>query len=160
MRTVAQSFLTNPVIPSMPTIFRGWDNQMQLVASGSPDAQVQTMGCIHIMEEDEERLSVPAVQGYTLVDYVLQLQAVVLLDGNGEDMVDATDAAIEAVKARLRSDPYMGQIPAVIFQSAQSKGKKISVKRGDVLYLNTGLANGTPVQWFNIMWTATEQITA
>jgi hypothetical protein len=159
VRAIAQRFLTVPPIPGLPVVQRGWDNQMQLVAAGgtTPD---QTLACLHMPEGEENRLSTPAVLGWRMVDHQMQLQVCHLLDGSGDDMADSTDDMIEAIVERLHSDPLMGQLPQAIFQNAQGKNPQIRYRVGDIQYINTGTANGTPVQWFFIEWTATEQVIA
>lgn len=159
IRLIAQRFLTTPPIPGLPVVQRGWDNQMQLVAMGGtvPD---QTLACLHMPEDSENRVSVPAVLGVRMVDHAMQLQVCHLLDGTGDDMADSTDDMIEAIVARLRSDPRMGQNPTDVFQNAQGTNPQIRTKVGDIQYINTGTANGTPVQWFFIEWTATEEVVA
>ena len=54
----------------------------------------------------------------------------------------------------------MGQDPLTVFEAGQGRDPQIQVRRGDTQYLNTGLANGTPVTWFVVEWTATEQLNA
>jgi len=159
MRHMAQAFLTQAEIPGLPVIFRGWNNQMQLVAAGGT-VPLQTLACLHISDEMDMRLTPPATAGVVFVEYELQVQVCILLDGEGDDITDASDGLVEAIKIRLRSDPNMGQLPSNVFQSAQGKSPQIRVKRGDVQFLNTGVANGTPVQWVAISWNATEEIHA
>ena len=131
---------------------------MQLVANGmSPE---QTIACLHILEERENRMSVPAVLGNRMASYLMHLQVCQLFDGTGDEIVDVNDRLIENIKARIRSDPRMGQPPSAVFEAGQGRGDQIAVSRGPVEYLNADLANGTPIVWFGITWTATEQITA
>lgn len=159
IRLIAQRFLTLPPIPGIPVVMRGWDNQMQLVAAGgtTPD---QTLACLHMPDDEEYRISVPAVLGVRMVDYQMQLQVCHLLDGSGDDMADSTDDLINSIIVRLRSDPLMGQVAANVFQNAQGKNPQIRTRVGDIQYINTGTANGVPVQWFYIEWTATEEVVA
>jgi len=159
IRQIAQTFLQAPPIVNLPEVRRGWDNQMQLIAQGIT-VPTQTIACLHIAEETEHRMAVPAVRGQTMVDYRMQLQVCMLLDGSGEEITDAVDTLAEDIKTRLRSDPRMGQAPDVVFESAQGHAPKILIRRGDVQYLNTGVANGTPIQWFFVEWVVSEQIVA
>ena len=155
---MAQQFLLYPQIPDLPTIKRGWDNQMQMVASNPMEA-INTISCLHIAWDRERRISVPAPLGWKFVDYGLQIQVCHTMDSNsGDEVADAVDGLIEDIKVRLRSDPRMGQPPTAIFESAQGPAPDIEVVCGDTNYLNTGLANGTPVTWFTVSWTATEQV--
>ena len=159
MRAIAISFLTGVEIPGLSVVKKTWDNQMQLIGMGGT-VPTQTLAALHVTDERDVRVSVPAVAGQTMVYYDLELQICIVLDGSGDDIIDAADQLVEAIKARLRSDPRMGQTPDAVFESAQATPINIHVKRGDVQFLNTALANGTPVQWVNIAWTASEMITA
>jgi hypothetical protein len=159
IRAIAQQFLTIPPIPGLPTVLREWDDQMMLVAQGGL-IPLQTLAALHIARERDKRVSVPAVSGWVMVDYTLQLHLCILLEGSGNDIADAADGLIETIKNRLRSDPLMGRPPLTVFQSAQEAGRLIDVRRGDVVWMEAGSATGTPVQWVLIEWVASEMLTA
>jgi hypothetical protein len=160
IRRIAQTFLTAPPIEGLPVVLREWDNQMELVATGQA-VPLQTIACIHFANEVDRRLTTPAVTGWVMVDYSLSLQVCLLLpESSGDAIADASDDLVETVKQRLRSDPLMGRTSQFVFESAQSQTPLIRARRGDVQWLKTGSANGTPIQWISIEWTATEQVTA
>jgi len=159
MRAIARAYLLNPPLPGLSEIKPGWDNQMELVAAGGmvPD---QSVAALHIVSETEQRVSVPAVLGIRMVHYVLELQICYMVDGDSEEIVGGVDRLVESVKARLRADPRMGQVASAVFEAAQGPGAQITVQRGDVQYVNTGLANSLASQWVAVRWTATEEIQA
>jgi hypothetical protein len=161
IRNIVQAFLTKPQLSSLPVILKEWDNQMQLLATGITIPE-QTLACIHIAKETESRVSFPAVTGWTMVDYTIQLLICHFMsDGQGSDIADALDDMIESVKTRIRSDPRMGQSPDAVWESGQGPyDAKIKVNRGDVTYINDGVANGVSITWVGVEWLVSEEIQA
>lgn len=161
IRNVVQQFLTQPQLPSLPVILKEWDNQMQLLATGITIPE-QTLACLHIAKEEDSRMTTPAVTGWTMVDYTIQLLICHFMsDGQGDQTADALDDMIESVKIRIRSDPNMGQAPSVIWESGQNPYKgRIKVNRGDTTYINDGVANGVAITWVGIEWVVSEQVQA
>lgn len=154
IRASVVGFFTQPLIPGLPTVTRALDQEQSLTADGV--TPLSSFAVVHIVDEKERRISGPAVQGIRLVDYVIHLQVCHAFDGTGPEAADDLDALIENIKARIRSDPRIGQPPTAIFQAAQGQDPQIHVMRGQTEFLG----EGTPVTWFAIEFTTTEQIQA
>lgn len=119
----------NSVYRAQPWFVDGqkWDLSAQL-GSGA-------VGFVHIVEETERRLTIPAegpantsgVVGEKMVTYtvgfVVLYQYLIPTNPASEDVwTDPLDALLEGVKARLRSDPQLGTGGSPIFQAAQDPG--------------------------------------
>lgn len=119
---------------------------------------------LHITDESESRSALPAVAGQKAITYklaVVMLGVWVIPAGpTGEDAyIGPVDDMIEAVKARLRSDPKAGTgagLDGVIFQQSQDPGD-LAVQR-NVPLLDPG--GGALLIWQRIDTTVTEIITA
>lgn len=131
VRSQLQAFLSSPPITGLEKVYR---DQPWIALGGdwqlSSNAGWGAIGWLHLDEESETRATLPAVAGQKRVDYrvglVVLYQYLIpaqLPDGQAEDAwVGPLDALLDAVKARLRSDPKAGTGPGldgVIFQQSQ-----------------------------------------
>lgn len=110
----------NKVFPAPPYWADGslWDLNLQTGAGA--------IAAIHIVEEHEQRLTVPVLTGSKMIHYelglmifyqFLQAQAVAAKDEAAWSA--PLDVIIDGVKDRLRSDPQCGVPGGAVFQSAQ-----------------------------------------
>lgn len=119
------------------------------------------VAAVHLVEDSESRITVPALTGQKMIEYVVGLMVFYqwLLPSNTLTPVDEAawadplDIIIDGIKARLRSDPNCG-LPAVVWQSAQSKND-VRIKR-DI----PRKFNGKVLSWNVVEFQVTEEITA
>jgi hypothetical protein len=112
----------NKVFPAPPYWADGslWDLNLQ-TNSGA-------IAALHIVEEQESRLTVPAIVGSKMVHYelglmvfyqYLQPQAIAAKDESAWSA--PLDIILDGIKARLRSDPQAGVPGGAVWQSAQDR---------------------------------------
>lgn len=122
-----------------------------------------TVAFLHIAEENETRLTLPAVLGqkrvtYRVLFYILYqyLFPAGQTDGVSEDDWAAPlDATIDAVKDLIRADPNCG-LPASIWQSGQDAAD-LKTQRDVPFIMADGGSLGS---WSSITFTVEEIITA
>lgn len=153
IRASVVQFFTVPIVPGLPVVTRALEEMQALTADGvSPTS---TFGVVHILDEKERRVAGPATIGIRFVDYIIHLQICHAFDGSGPEAMDDLDALVEACKARLRSDPRIGQQPSTVFEASQGADPQIHVMRGQ-----TEFVDGIPTTWLAIEFLVTEQIAA
>ena len=133
VRAAVASWISGGAIAGLNSVYRAqpwfldgqkWNLSAQL-GSGA-------VGFVHIVEETERRITFPAegpantsgAVGQKMVTYtigfVVLFQYLIPTDPASEDVwVDPLDTMLEAIKARLRSDPTLGTGGSPIFQAAQ-----------------------------------------
>lgn len=158
IRAAVVDWFTAPPIPGLDAVYpTAMRDTALLPASGTTVTGSRASGFVWIVDDKERRVATPAVAGVRLVDYTVHLQIVHLSWQVKEaDAADDLDTLVEAVKARLRSDPRLGQTPDVIFEAAQGKDPQIEGFYGEPQALD----NGAIETWFAIGFTVSEQITA
>lgn len=154
VRTAVQEFFTNPPLEGVTNLYRAMPIQVAVDPQGFQPAS--TFGVIWIVSETERRMSTPAVTGWRMVDYMVHLQICHAYDGEGEEAMDSVDALSEQIKARLRSNPQLGQQSNVIFEAAQGAEPHITGWYGEP----TVLGDSGFMTWFGIEFRVSEAITA
>lgn len=116
----------NTVYAAQPTFVDGAKWQL------AKDLGSGSVAYLHLAEDTETRIALPAVTGWKRVDYTVGLvvlyQYVIPPDPAGEDSwAGPLDATIDGLKDLIRSDPNCG-VPADIFQTGQAPGG-ITIRR-------------------------------
>lgn len=119
-----------------------------------------SIGALHLVEDQESRIAVPALTGVKQVHYQVGLMIFYqwLLPSGTLTPVDEAawagplDTIIDGVKARLRSDPNCG-MPSVVWQSAQDPND-VTVRR-DLPRLMSGKVLSWNVVEFHVYETIT-----
>jgi hypothetical protein len=93
------------------------------------------IAAVHLVEDDESRITVPVLTGQKIVNYTIGLlifyqwliPSASLTPVDESSWVGPLDVIIDGVKTRLRSDPNCG-MPSVVWQSAQDVND-VKIKR-------------------------------
>jgi hypothetical protein len=136
VRQIVSSYFEAATIPGLNKVFTAppywadgslWDLNLQQNAGA--------IGALHIVNEDETRLTLPAITGSKMVHYELGLmifyqwiqpQALAAKDEAG--WAGPLDVILDGIKARLRADPQCGVPGGAVWQSAQSP-KDVRIRR-------------------------------
>ena len=128
VRAAIAAFMTNPLISGLGGFYQAEPfgapgSTREPLTGGTPGAGA--LGFVWISEENEERQTLPVLYGNKSVEYkvtIALLYRYARATNTGSDTFDAwihpLDDLVDAVKARIRSDPTFGQ-PSVIFQAGQ-----------------------------------------
>lgn len=163
VRQALQTFLTTPAIPGVEAVYRSafgtlTDTGWKLSSNNGWGAVL----VLHIPDSQESRATLPAVAGSKAIDHKVGVLVLFQqLTGGGtvatapDAWVDNLDDVLEAVEARLRSDPTAGTgAGGAIFQQSQDPGD---------LHVQRDLPKMLPgklLSWQVIETTAREIITA
>ena len=163
VRSAISTFLASPPIPGVTKQFRAvpWyiDGANWNLADNLGNGAVI---CLHLADDDETRESGGQVIGLKDTNYVaflVVLYQYLIPSGTqvpqyqGDEYIDPLDAAIEAIKERLHSDPSMGN-PAVIKTSGQEP-RDLHVERSLPIR-----RPGKLLAWNTIRFSVTEVIQA
>lgn len=124
-------------------------------------AGAAAVAAVHLVEDNESRITIPALSGQKQVEYLIGLMLFYqylqpsnsLTPKDPSAWVAPFDVIIDGVKDRLRSDPNCG-MPSVVWQSAQDP-HDISVKR-DLPRVTAGKV----LAWCAVEFHVTEIVTA
>ncbi|MGN6607967.1 MAG: hypothetical protein ACTHMS_13270 [Jatrophihabitans sp.] len=176
VRAALAAYLEAAQIPGLNKVHPGppyWADGSEWNLAATPGGGAGAIAALHIIEESERRLTVPAVSinapsfgGAKMVTYKVGLMVFYqwLLPSNQLEPVeesawtDPLDAIIDGIKARLRADPNCGTgsptgtPPPTIWESAQEPGD-LKVQRDLPRRLN-----GKVLSWNVIEWTVIEMI--
>lgn len=137
VRAAIQAYLVAglPGIPGLNRVYRAqpwWvDGSVFNLAANAGNG---AFAYLHLTHSDETRVSVPAVQGTTLVHYDVFVvvcyqfeipSAAVDTTITEDSWVDACDDILQGIKDRIHADPNLGA-PEVIFLAAQTP-KKLTI---------------------------------
>lgn len=132
VRQALVNFISTPPIAGLEKVYRG---QPTIALGGdwnlADNAGHGAIGWMHIDEESQQRITLPALGGnkairyqmglVTLYQYVIPTDPSVLVAG--DEWVVGLDALVDSIKARLMSDPTFGTgAGGVIFEGGQDPG--------------------------------------
>lgn len=164
VRQAIQAWFASAAIPGVQTVYldEPW------IVQGADWNVTSESGwgailAIHLDSSDETRITMPALTGNKRVDHkvgvLIQYQYLIpsqLPSGVMEDdWVNGLDQIIDAVKARIRSDPNMGTAPGGVIWEAGQSPADIRITR-DLPKLDPGRI----VSWNLVEFDVTEIIVA
>jgi hypothetical protein len=156
IRAEVANYFETATIPGLNKVFTappywadGSDWQLNLQQNAG------AIGALHIIEEQEKRLTLPALTGSKMIHYQLGLmvfyqwvqpQALTAPDEAGWSA--PLDVILEGIKNRLRADPQCGVPQGDVWQSSQD-GPDIIIRR-DLPRLSPGKVFAWNVVEFNV----------
>lgn len=149
VRIAVQNYLKPPAVAGLNTVFRSEPKIVQgqeFFTGAAAGVGYGAVGIIHIEAEREERRSIGgAFSGKKRIDYDVALIVRFRSDlVSAEAAMDAYDALIENIKARLRANGRQLNSPSTIFQAGEGDtlgGSDIDVisdlpqKEGQVVHI-------------------------
>lgn len=163
VRRAIQDYLVAANIDGVETVYRAqpWDPIADDGWSLATDLGHGAVVIVHLEQEQESRITVPAIGGNKAVDHTVGLIVLyqylipdTLPPGVDSDVwVDPLDAILDGIRAAIQASPTLNA-PAVIFEAGQAAGD-LSIQRD----LPRRLADKV-LSWQLIRLTVTEIITA
>jgi hypothetical protein len=153
------SFLTG--IDGLTTLYR--DAPYELTGDNWQNNSLPgTPAFLHINSSDESRITVPAVTGWKHVEYDVSLVALYqywIQDGTGpkDAWITGQDALLDAIVAKIRTDPAFGSTAGSPIFEAGNQDSGIRVTR-DIPHWDQG--GGKVMAWFRVDFKVTELVQA
>lgn len=145
--------------PGLTNTFKDEPHFVSNDAWYTADGTHGTVAYVHLDQEQEERLVLGFPESGQQITYtvaIVVLYEYLIPDGEASPdlWVDELDDLLDALKARIRSDPHMGTGPTgVIWSAAQHKGA-LAISR-DLPKLDGGVVRS----WNVLQFQATENVT-
>lgn len=155
VRTAVGNWVAAAAVPNLNQIFTSFPKRINFQANSTPGQMTRAAGVVFIANETEDRIAVGgANDGWKRVDYDVQFQIYThSMYPNAQDAMDAFDAIVDAVKAKLRAGGHrLGMTDGDVIWQAAEPG--ISVNYGEPL-TNDG---GATEIWAAINFTVTQMI--
>lgn len=153
VRTAVGNWVAGASIPHLNQIWTSHPKRINFQANSYAGEMTRAAGLVFIASENESRVAIGgANDGWKRIDYSVQFQVFChSVEAQSQDAMDAFDAIVDAVKARLRSGGHrLGMTDGdVIWQAAEPS---ISVTYGEPA-TNDG---GATEIWAAISFTVTQ----
>lgn len=162
VRSTVAAFVSGGSIANLAKVYSDYPWRIAGTALAiTPTTNFGAVAWPHIAEQSEHRITFPAGSGSKEVTYEVALIVVAQYRipptaGNGDEWVAPTDALLDAIVARLRSDQKLGSGPSSsILQAGEQGTANLKINR-DMPRVDGGILH----VWTSVGFTVTEIVTA